>query len=100
MFEIVPLQNLFDRKHPWISGSAPHYGRHRRRIELEDKAKVVAFVWGAEFVPFLAALDERKGRIHPIFPNGRSLGNGSSRKKLSIVSKPSPDYITFITKKY
>ena len=29
---------------------------HRRRIELEDKAKVVASDWGAEFVQFLAAL--------------------------------------------
>ena len=30
-------------------------GRRRRR-ELEDKAKVVASVWGAKFVLFLAAL--------------------------------------------
>ena len=30
--------------------------RQRRRIELEDKAKVVASVWGTEFVQFLAAL--------------------------------------------
>ena len=29
---------------------------HRRRIELEEKAKVVASVWGAEFVQFLVAL--------------------------------------------
>ena len=29
---------------------------HRRRIELEDKAKVVVSVWGTEFVQFLAAL--------------------------------------------
>ena len=29
---------------------------HRRRIELEDKAKVVASVWGAECVQFLSAL--------------------------------------------
>ena len=28
----------------------------RRRIELEDKVKVVAAVWGAKFVEFLAAL--------------------------------------------
>ena len=28
----------------------------RRRMELEDKAKVVASVWAAEFVKFLAAL--------------------------------------------
>ena len=29
---------------------------HRRRIEIEDKAKVVASVWRTEFVPFLATL--------------------------------------------
>ena len=29
---------------------------HRRRIDTEGKAKVVAPVWGAEFVQFLAAL--------------------------------------------
>ena len=29
---------------------------HWRRMELEDKVKLVAFVWGAEFVQFLAAL--------------------------------------------
>ena len=28
----------------------------RRRMEFEDMAKVVASVWGAEFVQFLAAL--------------------------------------------
>ena len=28
----------------------------RRRIELEDKAKVVASVWGIKIVQFLAAL--------------------------------------------
>ena len=29
---------------------------HRRRRVLNDKAKAVASVWGAKFVPFLAAL--------------------------------------------
>ena len=29
---------------------------HRRRMETEGKAKVVALVWGAKFVQFLAAL--------------------------------------------
>ena len=32
------------------------YGNHRRRMEFEDKAKVVGSIWGSEFVPFLAAL--------------------------------------------
>ena len=31
------------------------YVFHRRRMELEDKAKVVTSVWGSEFVQFLAA---------------------------------------------
>ena len=29
---------------------------HRRRIKTEEKVKVVAYVWGAEFIQFLAAL--------------------------------------------
>ena len=29
---------------------------HRRRMELENKAKVVASDWGPEFIQFLAAL--------------------------------------------
>ena len=29
---------------------------HRRRMETEAKAKVVSFVWGEEFIKFLAAL--------------------------------------------
>ena len=29
---------------------------HRRRIKIEEKAKVVASVWGEEFFRFLAAL--------------------------------------------
>ena len=34
----------------------PEHPGHRRRIGLEDKVKVVASVWGAKFVQFLAAL--------------------------------------------
>ena len=30
--------------------------QHRKRIELEYKAKVVASVWGTEFAQFLAGL--------------------------------------------
>ena len=30
---------------------------HRRRIKIGGKAKVVASVWGAKFIQFLAALD-------------------------------------------
>ena len=35
------------------NGIAPE---HRRKIKTEEKAKVVASVWGAEIVQFLAAL--------------------------------------------
>ena len=28
---------------------------HRRRIEIEEKAKIVTAVWGKEFIQFLAA---------------------------------------------
>ena len=47
---------------------------HRRRMETEFKAKVVASVWGAKFVKFLAALAvvsrfERNVRIKPFLPN-------------------------------
>ena len=40
---------------------------HRRRIKTEDKAKVVASVWGAEFIKFLAT---------PAFLHWDSLTNG------------------------
>ena len=30
--------------------------KHRRRIKTEEKAKVVAAVWGTELIQFLAAL--------------------------------------------
>ena len=41
---------------------------HRRMIKAEDKAKVVASVWGAEYIQFLAALavlkwDDLKNRL-------------------------------------
>ena len=41
---------------------------HRRRIYTEEKAKVVAAVWGTEFIQFLAALavlhqDDKKKRM-------------------------------------
>ena len=32
------------------------FASHRRRIELEDKAKVVVSVWGEKSVQFLASL--------------------------------------------
>ena len=30
--------------------------RHRRRIKTEEKAEVIAAVWGTDLIPFLAAL--------------------------------------------
>ena len=42
---------------------------HRRRIYTEEKAKVVATVWGTEFIQFLATLailhqDDLKNRMN------------------------------------
>ena len=52
-----------------------HDFAHRRRTETEAKAKVVASVWGAKCIKFLATLAfclgqfGRKGRIHPFLSN-------------------------------
>ena len=40
--------------HCWFF-DRPNQG-HRRRIQTEEKKKVVAAAWGAEFIQFLAAL--------------------------------------------
>ena len=46
---------------------------HKRRINPEERAKVVASVWGEEFVQLLAALavlpflSNHPGAIHPLF---------------------------------
>ena len=32
------------------------YDKHRRRIKTDEKAKVVASVWGEEYIQLLAAL--------------------------------------------
>ena len=42
----------------------PDVDRHRRRINTEDKAKVVASVWGTEFIHCLAKLALLKNRIN------------------------------------
>ena len=41
---------------PLLGDLLPQLGNPRRWIEREAKAKVVASVWGADFVQFLAAL--------------------------------------------
>ena len=54
------------------------YAKHRRRIKTEEKAKVVAAVWVAEFIQFLAALTtvfsmilkKRMNRIKAAWRNG------------------------------
>ena len=50
--------------------------QHRRRIKTEEKANVVAAVWGEEFIKFLAALavlprtfSFHPDVIHPIIQN-------------------------------
>ena len=37
--------------------------QHRRRLKTEEKAKVLAAVWGEEFIQFLAALAVLSGMI-------------------------------------
>ena len=39
-----------------VSEGKPDSANHRRKMETEAKTKVVASVWGAKFIPFLAAL--------------------------------------------
>ena len=58
---------------------------HRRRIKTEEKAKVVAAVWGTELIQFLATLDifyqddfEKKDEY-------RLLGRRDALKKLRII---------------
>ena len=65
----------------------------RRRKESEDKAKVVAAVCGQKLfnsLPrqlFCLGLFERKGRIHPIFPN-RPRQNSQRGKKFNKFCPP------------
>ena len=40
-----------------ISTLAIKHVEHRRKMKTEEKAKVVAAVWGMELIQFLAALD-------------------------------------------
>ena len=49
---------------------------HRRRINTGEKAKVVAAVWGTEFIQFLAALailhqDDLKKRMNSSYSSNR-----------------------------
>ena len=44
------------RKNLRILYSRPDDSIHRRRMETEAKLKIVASVWGTEFIPFLAML--------------------------------------------
>ena len=61
------------------------HANHRRRIKTEEKAKVVAAVWGTELIQFLATLDifyqddfEKKDEY-------RLLGRRDALKKLRII---------------
>ena len=49
-------EKLYRYSSPAEASDAVMWWIHRRRMELEDKAKVVASDWGTEFVKFLAAL--------------------------------------------
>ena len=39
----------------WLVLISDHLS-HRRRIKTEEKAKVIAALWGTELIPFLATL--------------------------------------------
>ena len=87
------------------NGIAPE---HRRKIKTEEKAKVVASVWGAEIVQFLAVLEvlprsiyERNGWIHPTFAS-LSLNPSSMLRGLgvSVVHDADPKQIKHNIFKY
>ena len=55
----------------------------RRRMELEDKAKVVPSVWGAEFVKFLAALAVLHWSIRKERSNSSYFSKSTKAKQLA-----------------
>ena len=72
---------------------------HRRRMETEDKARVVVSVWGVKCVQFLVALSvlprsfERKGWIQPFFQIYRDKTASMARNWTN--SAPQTDATTF-----
>ena len=66
-----PKQNMHEIKH------------HRRRRETEDKSKVVASVWGAKCVQFLAALAVLTRSIYKKRMNPTASSNSTEAKQLS-----------------
>ena len=49
--------SAFSRRHTTdTSCTKPAKRKHRRRIKTEETAKIVASVWGAEFIQFLVVL--------------------------------------------
>ena len=75
---VFPIQDFYSsRAHAKLHAVGLQY-RHRRRINTEDKAKVVAAVWGTEVTKFLATLaichqDDLKKRINRITATWRSV---------------------------
>ena len=65
------------------SGNARVPLTHRRRMKLEDQAKVVASVWGAEFVKFLAALAVLPWSIWKKRSNSSYFSNSTEAKQLA-----------------
>ena len=60
----------------WSATQLSKAGEHRRRISTEEKAKVIATVWGTEKIQFLVALaiqddvKKRMNRIKATWRNG------------------------------
>ena len=53
---VLKQKSLFKYNFSQHQSLLVYYCSHRRRTELDDKAKVVASDWGAELVQFLAEL--------------------------------------------
>ena len=69
---------------------------HRRRINTEEKAKVVAAVWGTEFLQFLAALavfhyDDVKNKMYILQQNDLKKIMNSSY--IILQNRPSAKYL-------
>ena len=101
------VRMFLKEKYMYSSGRAPLFLVranvtlcHRRRMELEDKAKVVASVCGQNLfysLPrqlFCLCLCERKGRVHSNFPN-RPRQNSQCGKELNKFCAPQTDTTTF-----
>ena len=77
--------------------------KHRRRMEREEKAKVVASVWGGggkDFVQFLSALAVLpwsiwKNRMNSTFSSKQTKAKELARQRIEQIMPPKTDVTTF-----